>query len=60
MQKKSSEHKSDSEAPKRHYVRPKILMVEQLEAVAVDCSPSGKEVSGAPRLGGGTCGFSSS
>jgi hypothetical protein len=47
-------------AGKKPYEPPHILMVEELEAVADDCTGGGKETSGAPAPGGGTCGFGSS
>lgn len=47
MQKKNREENHSSEMPRRTYRRPEILMVEQLEAVAVDCGvTNGKNVAG--------------
>lgn len=54
---------SDARKPageKKPYTPPQILVVEPLEAVAVACTPNGKEVTGAPRPGGGICGFANS
>mgnify|MGYP003573788739 CR=1 FL=1 len=53
----------DSRKPageKKSYTPPRILVVEPLEAVALSCTPNGKEAAGAPRPGGGTCGFGNS
>lgn len=46
MQKKSKEEQHSSEVSRRTYRRPEIIMVEQLEAVAVDCTPNGKNAVG--------------
>ncbi len=45
---------------KKPYVSPEIIMVEQLEAIAFDCSSTGKEAPGAPAPGGGACATASS
>jgi hypothetical protein len=44
---------------KKPYTPPRILVVEPLEAVAVDCTNNGKDAPGAPGPGG-TCTFANS